>query len=225
MRDEIIQMTLPVLRLRPHANFSAHILGRRDILSVSMISSPGPNSGFSNTDRAEEFMALFAAHHRRLFRYTLALLPRLHAAEDVLQETNLVLWRRFSEFRPGTDFYAWAARIAFLQVLKYRKSTRHQSFALDDGLLATLAARSVETTDHFDTAREALQKCLSKLRAEDRELIMRRYMLGDSGKKVAAEVGRPQNSVYKSLSRIRQGLLQCIQRAMARTALPRGGPA
>jgi RNA polymerase sigma-70 factor (ECF subfamily) len=164
-------------------------------------------------------MALFAAHHRRLFRYTLALLPRLHAAEDVLQETNLVLWRRFSEFRPGSDFYAWAARIAFLQVLKYRKSTRRQSFALDDGLLATLAARSVETSDYFDTAREALQKCLGKLRAEDRELILRRYMLGDSGKKVAEELGRPQNSIYKSLRRIRQGLLSCIQRTMGQTVM------
>lgn len=184
-----------------------------------MISAPSGNSRFPENDRAEEFMALFAAHHRRLFRYTLALLPRLHAAEDVLQETNLVLWRRFSEFRPGSDFYAWAARIAFLQVLKYRKSTRRQSFALDDGLLATLAARSVETSDYFDTAREALQKCLGKLRAEDRELILRRYMLGDSGKKVAEELGRPQNSIYKSLRRIRQGLLSCIQRTMGQTVM------
>ncbi len=160
-------------------------------------------------------MALFAAHHRRLFRYILTLLPRLHAAEDVLQETNLVLWRRFSEFRPGTDFYAWAARVAFLQVLSYRKSSRRQSFPLDEEVLETLAARSIESTEHLDNARDALQTCLTKLRAEDRELVLRRYMSGESGKKVAAELGRPQNSVYKSLGRIRQGLLECIRRSLS----------
>lgn len=175
--------------------------------------------------QAEEFMALFTAHHRRLFRYILALLPRLHAAEDVLQETNLVLWRRFAEFRPGTDFYAWASRVAFLQVLKYRKSARHrEAFGLDEDVLETLAQRSVESTDYLDGARDALQNCLTKLSATDRDLILRRYMSGESGKKVAAELGRPQNSVYKSLGRIRQGLLQCVQRSLSRTVLP-GEPA
>jgi RNA polymerase sigma-70 factor (ECF subfamily) len=183
---------------------------------------PKDNPHFPDSDRAEEFMALFTAHHRRLFRYILALLPRLHAAEDVLQETNLVLWRRFDEFRPGTDFYAWAARVAFLQVLKYRKGSRRESFALDDDILETLASRAMEHTSYLDAAREALQTCLSKLRTEDRELILRRYMAGDSGKKVASELGRPQNSVYKSLGRIRQGLLLCIQRTLSRTVLPGG---
>jgi RNA polymerase sigma-70 factor, ECF subfamily len=185
---------------------------------------PSDDLPFPVGDRAEEFMGLFAAHHRPLFRYILALLPRLHAAEDVLQETNLVLWRRFPEFRAGTDFYAWAARVAFLQVLKYRKGSRRESFALNEDVLETLAARSIESTDYLDSAREALQKCLAKLRVEDRDLILRRYMSGDSGKQVADALGRPQNSVYKSLGRIRQGLLECIQRSLSRTVLP-GEPA
>ena len=182
--------------------------------------NPSEQPGLPQGDRAEEFMALFTAHHRRLFRYILALLPRLHAAEDVLQETNLVLWRRFSEFRAGTDFYAWAARVAFLQVLSYRKSSRRQLLPLDEEVLEALADRSIESTDYLDAARDALQHCVQKLRADDSELISRRYISGQSGKKVAEELGRPQNSVYKSLGRIRQSLLECIRQTLAKTALP-----
>ena len=41
-------------------------------------------------------------------------------AEDVLQEANLVLWRKFDQYQEGTNFFAWACQIIRYEVLKYQ---------------------------------------------------------------------------------------------------------
>ena len=61
----------------------------------------------------------------------------------------------------------------------------------------------------------ALGECLAKLRAKDRKLIEQRYAPGEKGKHVAERMGRPANSVYQSLGRIRKILMECIQRRLA----------
>ena len=58
----------------------------------------------------------------------------------------------------------------------------------------------------------ALAGCLDKLPGRDRALIARRYAAGASVQSVADEIRRPATSIYRSLERIRQILLSCIQR-------------
>ncbi len=68
----------------------------------------------------EEFVRLLMANERRLLAYILTLLPHVADAQDVLQETSIVLWRKFGEYRPGSDFTAWAYRVAHNMVRNYR---------------------------------------------------------------------------------------------------------
>src|SRR5687767_8306659 len=72
-------------------------------------------------DAVEEFVRLLSQNQRRLLLYVLTLVPRLNDAEEVVQETNLVLWRDYANFQPGTNFVAWAFKVAFFQVLAWRK--------------------------------------------------------------------------------------------------------
>jgi RNA polymerase sigma-70 factor, ECF subfamily len=74
--------------------------------------------------REERYLGLLLAHQRRIFAYVLALVPHWSDAEDVVQETSAVLWRKFDEFTPGTDFNAWALSIARYQVMNFRKKQR-----------------------------------------------------------------------------------------------------
>ena len=60
----------------------------------------------------------------------------------------------------------------------------------------------------------ALDECFDELRVEDRELIAERYAPGMTGVKLAANVGRPVDSVYKSLGRIRRTLMECVNRRL-----------
>ena len=89
--------------------------------------------------RGEQFMALYSGHQRRLYLYTMTLLPASVDAEDVLQETNLVLWRKFDQYQPGTNFFAWACRITRYEVLKYRERRARAARLLDPDVFDQLA--------------------------------------------------------------------------------------
>lgn len=176
-----------------------------------------------DAETVEAFMKLFAVHRRRLFQYILALLPNVQDAEEVLQETNIILWRKFHQYQAGTNFLAWAMRVAQLEVLKYRRQQHSRgAMPLDESVMDRLAADAEDNAEELDAVREALQQCLRKLSPPDRKLVDWRYGAGARGKDVAAELGRPANSVYKSLGRIRQMLLECITRTLRLAEWPGG---
>jgi len=72
-----------------------------------------------NSARNTEFVQLLTAHQRSLYLYIITLLPNPADVDDVLQSTNMVLWSKADEFVPGTDFGAWARRVAHFEVLAF----------------------------------------------------------------------------------------------------------
>ena len=67
-------------------------------------------------DRNKQLMLLMTQHQRRIFSYIYTLVPDRHHAEDLLQESSLVICEKFDEFELGTDFVAWACQIAWWRV-------------------------------------------------------------------------------------------------------------
>ncbi|HLX64538.1 MAG TPA: sigma-70 family RNA polymerase sigma factor [Planctomycetota bacterium] len=168
----------------------------------------------------EEFISLLTAHHRRLLHYIMTLLPNRQDAEDLLQETTIVLFQKFSQFKPGTSFFAWAARIAYLKVQNLRRCAAPPAVLFDEQVLSALSEEAIEESHTYDLSeslRSALQECLGKLAAGDRALVLRRYEIGATGKSLAQEFNRPENSISKSLGRIRIALLNCVERKVPRT--------
>jgi len=164
-----------------------------------------------------QFLQFYARHQTQLFRYVASLVPHLQDAEDVFGQVTVVLWENFGAFTPGTSFLAWARRIAYLRVLEfYRQSAKRP--LLPEGLIEQLA-QEAERRDEISQQRlSALPNCMGKLSTTDRDLIHRRYMENVSGIDLAEQLGRPVNSVYKSLGRIRRALLACIERQLAAEA-------
>src|SRR5262245_63568369 len=103
------------------------------------------DAGYQEVDlpREERFLRLLLAHQRRIFAYVLALVPHWSDAEDIVQETCAVLWRKFDEFVPGTDFNAWALSIARYQVMNFRKKQRRAPGALSEQTAGRLADRTL----------------------------------------------------------------------------------
>ena len=66
-----------------------------------------------------EFVRLLTGQQRQLYLYIIALLPNPTDVDDVLQATNMVLWSKADEFEPGSDFGAWARRVAHFEVLAF----------------------------------------------------------------------------------------------------------
>lgn len=164
---------------------------------------------------SEEFVRLFTQCQRPLYLFILPLVHSTADADEVLQETNVVMLSKWTQFEPGTNFLAWCRAIARLEVFRFRRSRHHRMFLLGDDVAGLLADEMEEQTSDLEQRRDALTECISKLRAQDQELIRRRYSNGTTGDNVAQQLGRPANSVYQSLGRIRRALLECIRRRMS----------
>jgi RNA polymerase sigma-70 factor (ECF subfamily) len=168
------------------------------------------------TDRVEEFVRLLGQNQRRLFLYVMSLVPNYNDAEEVLQETNLVLWREFGQFTLGTSFAAWACKVAFHQVLAWRKRRQRDRLELSDAWLEAIADEVSATADALEERAQALAGCIDKLPPQHRDMLRLRYSEGQSIEAIAGRVGRTVDAVYRVLSRIRQTLYDCVSRTLAR---------
>jgi RNA polymerase sigma-70 factor, ECF subfamily len=170
----------------------------------------------------DEFVRRFVRSQQDLYAYILSLVPNLADAQDILQETAIALWAKADEYRLDEPFMPWAARFAWFQVRKFRmyQARRHRRVvALSDEAVAALAAEHAETADHAAANRESmLQQCIKQLADDDRLLLRQRYDLRVSIRNVARDRGVEPGQLYKRLSRIRQTLLICVDRAFDQQA-------
>ena len=167
------------------------------------------------TPESSDFLRLFMTHQRRIFGYIVSLVPHLTDAEDLLQATSLVMWEKFDQFEPGTNFVAWGCRIAHFKVLHYYEQQHRAPLHFNEPMLAELADEVQQMQPMLDARHQALGDCLQKLTSRDRDLISRRYADGSSVSAMSAQVGRSIDAIYKALRRIREGLLQCVRGVLA----------
>lgn len=170
--------------------------------------------GIEDRNQLTAFMELYTTHFQRLQYYVMALMPTQHDAADVLQETSVVLWSKFSEYERGSNFFAWACAIARLQALKAYERDRRSATRLEPDVFEKLAADAARTDHRSEEALAALELCLAKLAKPDQELIRRRYGPDSSVNRMAEEIGVSANLLSKSLSKIRRTLLACIERTL-----------
>ena len=135
-----------------------------------------------------------------------------------MQETSVVLWQKFDQFDycdASSGFARWACRIAHFKVLNHMKKHCRDHHIFSDELLGLMSEESVDDMSRLGAERQALSGCLDKLHARQRQLVKNCYYGNATIKQIAQRTGRTPNSLYKSLNRIREQLLQCIERALA----------
>jgi RNA polymerase sigma-70 factor (ECF subfamily) len=161
------------------------------------------------------FVELLTLHQRRLYGFIYTLVPNPADAEDLLQQTSLVLWQKFAEFDLDRSFPAWACGIAHFLVLNHLREKRRSRIVFSDELIARLA----ETRQNREEANladpVALAGCIEALSESDRKLIGLCYTTKHNIKSAAAALGRPVTSVYMSLVRVRRLLMDCVRRTNA----------
>lgn len=163
-------------------------------------------------EKLERYVQQLTDCQDRLYAYILMLLPNHNSASDVLQETNLVLWRKAGEFVDGTEFGAWACRIAYFQVLARLRDAKRDRLIFDQQLLNQLGAEAESLSAELDAHRLALRLCMEKLTDRERDLLRRRYDSGRSIKQIARELGLTPGAVATSLYRVRIELLLCARK-------------
>jgi RNA polymerase sigma-70 factor (ECF subfamily) len=164
-----------------------------------------------------EFIRELTKLQNKLFAYIFTLVPWRQEAENILQETNVVMWQKRHEFEPGTSLSAWGHRIAHNQVLAYRRdcARRNKKVVFDDELIGLLSDQAKNLSEHADKYVDALQLCLKTLSDESRRLLFMRYWERMGADSMAEEMQRSAGALRTLLFRIRQQLRDCINRRLA----------
>jgi RNA polymerase sigma-70 factor (ECF subfamily) len=179
------------------------------------MNEPNKQGAPKQGDQTGEFLVLFAKHQRTILLYLTSLLPTQVDVDDVFQETSLVLWREFSNFRLGTNFGAWACAIAFNQVRAWRTRQSRDTLVFSDTFVQSISDELIESASYLEERSRALQSCIESLPEHHRELIRNRYDSCYSIEAIAETAQRSTDSVYRMLSRIREALHECVTKRLA----------
>ncbi len=160
----------------------------------------------------EQFLRLIAEHQPALHTFVRSLLPSRAEASEVLQDVIVVLWQKFET---AQDFKKWAFGVARLEVLKFLQTQRRDRHVFDDELVNRLADEAIALEQRHLSQREALDGCLAKLPAAQRDLVLAAYTKGTRMDELAVRRGQTPMALYKLLHRIRQALLECVRHTIA----------
>ena len=121
------------------------------------------------------------------------------------------MWRKFDQYKEGSNFRSWAFEVAKLETLNYRRKIGRDKHIFSDELLNQLAEDATNSASQLEQERRAaLPHCIEKLRDKDREILAKRYGEKESIAEYAQSVGRTPNAIYRQVWRIRHALLDCI---------------
>lgn len=159
-----------------------------------------------------EFVSLMTVNQRRIYAYILTLIPNMHDADDVLQETTALMWKKKEAFEFGTDFAAWGARIAFFKVLEYRRETKKDGYIIiPDDQFNDFAGKALEESVKTDELISRMKDCLKRMSSADQYLIHLRYSIPLSVKEIACRINKSVRSIYYDITRIHGLLMDCIE--------------
>jgi RNA polymerase sigma-70 factor, ECF subfamily len=162
----------------------------------------------------ERFSMLFEQHGRAIYGHVRSLVPNVSDADEVFQETCATLWQKFDQYRPETNFRAWAYRIAYYKALKLRDRKSVQPYSFSPQFLDLVSEESIVMADVLDARTDALRLCRDRLVEQDRELLDRFHSEGAKAVDVAHWAGRSVHHVYRAIRRIHDTLFDCIRLAL-----------
>jgi RNA polymerase sigma-70 factor (ECF subfamily) len=167
-------------------------------------------------EQQQEYIRLITQNQRAVHSYIMTMVRHSSIADDILQETNLVLWNKFDEYNPNMSFRAWACRIGYYQTLTYlNKERRRKKATFSEELLDTLAEETESLFNEYDERYTALTCCVGKLSEVDREILRHRYHVRMPLAEYAEIVGRSEGALKQALFRIRHTLRRCIRLTMS----------
>jgi len=166
-------------------------------------------------DVHERFTRLLIQHEPELLRCALVLAPNRADSRDILQDSSIAMWRRFSEYDPERPFTNWALGFVRMEVRRFlRRSGRRAQLTERAGEL--LLQDEQQHATELDQRERFLKHCFNALPAHHRQLLNGYYHDEYPVSELSQRTGRSVDAVYKMLQRIRQALHQCIESKMRR---------
>jgi RNA polymerase sigma-70 factor (ECF subfamily) len=209
---------------KPHSHLNLHVTkyDQPHEPTLKAMQAPADETLIGRIARGDRLamQVLFARHHVRIYRFVLRLLRDEMAAEDVIGDVFLDVWRQASRFEGRSAVSTWLIAIARFKALSLLRKRR------DDGLDAETAESIEDAADDPERAitkldkGEKLRGCLAALSPEHREIIDLVYYHEKSVEEVARIVGIPENTVKTRMFYARKKLGELCRMA----GIDRGWP-
>ncbi|HEX7262240.1 MAG TPA: sigma-70 family RNA polymerase sigma factor [Luteolibacter sp.] len=182
-----------------------------------MLQPDPPPNALRLDDCQTDFDSLLAAAQPRLRGYIAAILIGMGSdVDDLVQETNMVLWHKREHFSVGTSFIAWAFRVAYFKATTWRRDRlREGRVFFSEEAFPQIAALAQEHFTNRPGIDDALEDCMGKLPTKDRELVQIKYGERKSLVDHAEATGDSAQTVRKRLSRIRLVLRKCVDQQLS----------
>lgn len=163
---------------------------------------------------------LFVRHNVRVFRFLLRSVGDVAAAEDLLNEVFIDIWRCAGQFEARSKVSTWILAIAHFKAAALRR--RHSFNQLDD-----LAAEAIEDPAGDPEAAvlkqsscAAVRECLKQLSPDHRQILDLIYYHEQSVAEVARIIGVPENTVKTRAYYARKRVAQLLaERGVSREML------
>jgi RNA polymerase sigma-70 factor (ECF subfamily) len=159
-----------------------------------------------------EFVRLWAMHGQRVYAHLLTLTSNDADADEIYQDVAMTLWTKFDQYAAGTDFLAWARRVALNKVRNFRRLRHHKTVLCSPEFLEAVDRATASDAETLESQRRALANCFSRLSPRQKDLLRQRYRPGATPQSVASQTGRNVKSVYEALRRIHRTLLVCVRK-------------
>jgi RNA polymerase sigma-70 factor (ECF subfamily) len=169
----------------------------------------------TESSKVNEFLRLIMANQKPIYALILGMIPNRDDADDIFQETVLVMWSKFDSFEPGTSFTAWGIKIARYKVFQaHRRNSRH-NHRFSEAAFQSLQDKSDHFVKNIERRMQALRKCIRKLNKKDYDLVQMRYENELTIRTIAEKLGQSVQNIYKRMARINDSLIRCVRRTLA----------
>jgi RNA polymerase sigma-70 factor (ECF subfamily) len=162
----------------------------------------------------ERFLRLWADAQPAVAAFIHAVVRDSAAAKDVLQETALVLFRRFADYDSERPFLAWALGVAKLQVLGFHRDEARNLVICDSELLDSFTEAWAEQAPATSEQSGALEICLERMAARPRQILRWRYFEDLKSEEISRRLGSKSAAVRVTLQRLREQLRACVEKQM-----------
>ena len=162
-------------------------------------------------DNYRTYVTLLQSNEAALRCFIRSLMPSWNDVDDVMQEVSLVLWEKFEEFDQSTNFLRWAYVIARFKVMNFCSKKGRERLHFDNDLLELMAAECEEEEDMRKAEEKAMWSCMEDIPESRKMLLLNSSRKGVTVKSIAEELGKTPKSLYRTLDRLKENLLKCIQ--------------
>ena len=162
------------------------------------------------------FEELYNLYHRRMARFLTRLTHRYDVAEEIINDTFWVVWRKAREFRGDSQPSTWILGIAYR---KARNAFRSAARLQEKNLAAVPEPLTNDEPASAEELRDWLGQALAQLPVEQRLAVELCYELGYSCEEIAAIMNCPVNTVKTRLFHARAKLQKLLPQ-LAGTSTP-----